>query len=376
MRIIADENIPQIAEALRGVGAVRLLHGRKITREEVQDADALLVRSITPVNAALLEGTAIRFVGTATAGTDHLDIPWLDAQGITHVSAAGSNARSVFEYVAAALLELCAEAPLEGRTLGIVGHGRIGSLVEGLAPVFGMKVLLCDPPKARALGAVVPYLPLEEVLRNSDVLTFHVPRIADGKDRTAGMIGEAELSRMKRGAVLLNTSRGDVIGGAPLLAALRDGHLAAAVLDVWEDEPRVDPGLLARVQIATPHVAGYSTDGKLAGTLMVADALRAFLGMATGDWSPRLPAPIEPALTVAPDMEALDALRWIVRAAWDIREDDARTRDALKKDTTGAAFDALRKNYPVRREFAAFTAESEDRSVRELAARLGFRLSG
>lgn len=352
MRILADENIPYVRDAFATLGDVETLSGRAMTPEIIRDADLLLIRSITKVNAALLDGSRVRFVATATIGEDHVDKAYLAGQGITFASAPGSNANSVGEYVAAALLEIeqAYHLPLEGKTLGIVGVGNVGKRVLAKATALGLTCVLNDPPLERATGDP-RYRPIEEVLA-CDFVTTHVPLTKTGGDATFHLIDEAFLARMKPGAVLINSARGAVADGWALLNAIASGHLTACVLDVWEGEPEVNVALLDEVFIGTPHIAGYSFDGKVNGTRMIYEAACCFLGV-SADWDPAplLPEPECPALEVrGGDSEAV---RESVRAVYAIRRDDAamRTLLTLPEPDRAAHFDRLRKQYPRRREF-------------------------
>lgn len=356
MRIVADENIPYVAEAFERLGSVKTLSGRKMTREVLAEADVLLVRSITPVNEALLAGTPVRFVGTATIGFDHVDTAYLQRHGIAFATAAGSNANSVAEYIMAALLVLAERLNLrlEGRTLGVVGYGNVGTKVVRYATqALGMKVLVNDPPLQRQ-GVAIDFVDLERVLAESDAVTLHVPLTKEGPDRTHRLIDAAHLARMKPGAILLNSSRGSVVVGEDLGAALADGRLRAAVLDVWENEPTIDPALLRRVALATPHIAGYSFDGKVAGTQMLFDALCRHLRISDKfvNWSQLVPSAEDPVIRFEPTGDDQADLRQILRRIYDIEADDARLRRLadLPADQQGPYFDKLRKEYPVRRE--------------------------
>ncbi|MCC6547483.1 4-phosphoerythronate dehydrogenase [Candidatus Sumerlaeota bacterium] len=357
MLIVADANIPFAAEAFAQYGEVRLSPGRELSARDLVAADALIVRSVTNVNEALLKGTAVRFVGTATIGIDHLDLPFLSGAGIPWASAAGCNARSVVEWVVAALAEICVARGDDwtGRTLGIVGHGNVGSRLAPVARRLGMNVLVNDPPLARA-GALAGFVPLGELLAESDFVTLHVPMIRDGEDCTRHLIGAGEFARMKPGAVLLNASRGAVVNNAEALAAT---PRVAMVLDVFEGEPRPNRDLVAACAIATPHIAGYSFEGKVNGTRMMAEALGRFLGRKSA-WNPVLPAPTD--ATITPTARGtMAAVRDAIRASYDIRADDARLREGspLQDDAWGKHFDLLRKNYLQRREFANYTISDD-----------------
>lgn len=366
LRIVADANIPAARDAFGRFGSVRLLPGREITRAATEAADVLLVRSVTRVDEALVGGTPVRFVGTATAGTDHVDAAALARLGVAFASAPGSNATSVVEYVLAALLHLAGLDEIAGKTLGVVGAGAVGGRLVPRARALGMNVLVCDPPRAAAGHVDHDYRPLNDVLAAADIVTLHTPLTGPGESRwpTRGLIGAQEMTAIKLRSQLVNAARGSVVDGPALLASYLYGRLGAFVLDCWPGEPSPNPDLVERALIATPHIAGYSAEGKLAGTAMVTEALR--------DWAAveglEVPAPwTAPAATVrfinAPDRtRALTDALWLSslqRASYSIFDDDERFRaamDAAGPDPTAraAAFAELRRAYPTRHENAAF----------------------
>lgn len=333
-------------------GRFRTVPGRSITRETLADAEVLFVRSITKVNRALLEGTPVRFVATATIGEDHIDKAYLSERGVAFSSAPGCNANSVGEYIVAALLVLAERHGLDlsRMKLGIVGVGNVGKHVLANADALGLEYVLNDPPLADQTGDP-RYRPLGEIL-DCDIISLHVPLEKTGRYPTWHLADGAFLEAMKPGSIFVNTSRGAVTDNGALKGALRDGHLRAAVLDVWEGEPRLDPELLAMVDIGTPHIAGYSFDGKVNGTRQVYEAFCRFLDK-TPDWDPApiLPPPECPKLVV--DASAPDAVARAVQAVYDIMKDDAAMRGMLSLPGAerGAYFDKLRKNYGRRREF-------------------------
>lgn len=370
LTIIADENIPHVEAAFGALGSVHRLPGRAIGPDDVRAADILLVRSVTPVGPALLDDSTVRFVGSATIGTDHIDHRYLRERDIAFAHAPGSNADSVVEYVTAALLRLAAErdTALRGLRLGIVGCGSIGGRLIRRMPALGLELLTNDPPLQRAAerdGVPHAFLPLDDVLRHADILTVHVPLTRTGRDATVHLLGEPELRRMQPEAWLVNAARGPVVDNAALLRVLRDDHLGAVVLDVWEHEPHPDPDLLERVDLATPHIAGYSFDGKAAGTIMLYHALAERLD-AHVDWDPEavLAPTAADRLTLAPPDPALPEHRWLdalVRQAYPIAEDDARMRAllGLSAEDRGPAFVHLRRDYPRRRAFDRFTVDAD-----------------
>jgi erythronate-4-phosphate dehydrogenase len=363
--ILADENVPFAREAFGTLGEVRLKHGRHISHADLGDVDLLVVRSITRVSASLLAGTRVRFVGTATSGTDHVDAADLERLGIAFHAALGCNANAVAEYMAAAWLTLAklGGGTLAGRRVGIVGVGHVGSLVAKNARALGMEPVLNDPPKARETGRA-DFRPLHDLL-DCDIITCHTPLTFDGPDPTYRLIGEQVFSRLKRGAWFCNAGRGEVVHEAALHRALDEGCLDAVVLDVWDHEPEIDGRLLARVDIGTPHIAGYSLEGKLNGTAMVYRAACAFLGVEPA-WSPETAVPPRrPGLPLAGfgdgetalarlDRRGVAALADAVAAAYPVLRDDEALRRTVGMSETerGRAFDRLRKTYPTRREFS------------------------
>ena len=378
MLIVADENIPFVREAFGALGTIRLISGRAMTPEAVRDAEMLLVRSVTPVNEVLLAGSAVRFVGTATIGADHVDQDYLARRDIRFAAAPGSNANSVAEYVTAALLVLARRQgrELAGRSLGVIGVGNVGSCVVEKARVLGMQVVLNDPLLRRKTGDA-RYRPLEEIF-NCDFITLHVPLEELGPDPTWHLADAAFVKRMKPETVLLNTSRGAVADNAALLHALKTGIIAGAVLDVWEGEPVIDCALLDRVALGTPHIAGYSFDGKVNGTVMLYEAACDFLGIEPSwDAAAHMPAPEHPELSV--DSKAApgeDVLRQAVLTVYPIERDDRALRGICRQppDERAAHFDRLRKEYPPRREFhyTDVIMENEDRRVAAALGGLGF----
>ena len=379
MRIVADENIPYAREAFGTLGDVELVAGRSVTATTVCECEVLACRSVTKIDRDLLDGSAVRFVGTATIGIDHVDIGYLRRRGIAFASAPGSNANSVAEYIAAAMLVLARRGGFElaGKTLGVIGVGNVGSRVVAKAQALGMRVLRNDPPLWRQTGDA-GYLPLD-ALFEADFLTLHVPLTREGRDATWHLADAAFIERMRPDAALVNSSRGAVVDGSALGDALARGAIADAVLDVWEGEPVVDPALLERVAIATPHIAGYSFDGKVCATEMIYRAACKAVG-AEPTWSGAdvLPPPPVPRLEVdctgRPDE---DVVREAVLGIYDIEADDRGLRglpaDAAER---GPFFDRLRKTYPERREWhnttLALSGASE--ALQAKLAGLGFRV--
>ena len=374
LKIVADAAIPFAHDAFSVLGTVLRIPGRDIDAAAVRDADALIVRTVTKVDEALLAGSRVRFVGTATIGFDHVDVDYLTAAGIGFATAAGCNATSVAEYVTTALLQLAVwrDWRLSEKTLGVIGVGNCGSRVAARAEALGVTVLQNDPPLRRQTGDA-RFRPIDELLERADLLTYHVPLNRGGIDNTFHVINAETLGRMREGAAVLNTCRGPVHETAALKDALRAGRIAAAVVDVWEDEPNIDLDLLGLVRIATPHVAGYSRDGKVGGTTMMFQALRRHFG-SEAVWDPQAvigPPPV-PELTLTAGGRRDEAvLAEVTSAVYDILADDAGLRRIadLPADQRGPCFDRLRSEYAVRREFRFTTLDCPD-ATPALAAKL------
>ena len=354
MKIIADENIPFVAECFSSIGEVEVVGGREITPGVVADADILLARSVTRVGADLLAESSVRFVGTATIGFDHIDIEYLLRNNIGFASAPGSNANSAAEYVIAALLNVGQKhnLDLQGKSIGVIGAGNVGSRVAKKATALGMRVYLNDPPLQRETGDA-KYLPIEELF-DCDFITFHTPLTFEGVDKTFHLADEKFFKLLKGGCVFFNTSRGRVVDSEALKTAIRSGRLKVVVLDVWENEPNIDMELLEMVDIGTPHIAGYSLDGKVAGMIMIYKAACKYFGFSVKfDVEDFLPEPNVPELKINPNIGKQDVLLGAVKKIYDIKKDDFRLRQILNKqaEESGEFFSGLRKNYPVRREF-------------------------
>jgi erythronate-4-phosphate dehydrogenase len=375
--ILVDENVPYALESFGRLGRVRALPGRRITAADLEDAGVLIVRSVTRVDAALLGGSRVRFVGTATIGCDHVDLEYLRAQDIEFASAPGSNAISVAEYVMAALLESAhvRGATLEGATLAIVGVGNVGSSVAQRAAALGMRCLRNDPPRRRA-GADPAYVDLADALPQADYVTLHVPLTREGPDATLDLAGPAFFQAMRPDAVFLNTSRGAVVDEAALAAAIESGRVSHTVLDVWRGEPAIDGKMVGRAFLATPHIAGYSFDGKVAATTMLYRAACRWLGRPDDlDLSPLLPPASVPHLDLTTSTGSdEEILRRALAAVYDIGEDDRALRQTLSAASPATEFDRLRKEYKRRRElrYTGLSLDPKRAALARKAAGLGF----
>jgi len=353
LTIVADENIPALESLFGHLGTLRTCAGRNMRPEQVQDADVLLVRSVTRVDASLLTGSRVRFVGTATIGTDHVDQAWLEQQGIGFSSAPGCNADSVVDYVLAALTQIAAEDrfDLRRKKIGIVGVGNVGRRLQRRLDALGLDLLLCDPPRQASESGLEHFVDLETLLEQADIICLHTPLTRTGRWPTHHLLNAERLQRLRPDVLLLNAGRGPVIDNAALLALARQRPQMALVMDVWEHEPLVDPELVALCRIATPHIAGYALDGKIRGTWMLYQALCRQLSRPPAiELSEVLPpAPAQRLHLHLPDDPCVP-----VRTVYDIYRDDRAFRRLMSGDESQIrqGFDQLRRDYPERREFA------------------------
>ena len=382
MHIVADENIPLLDEFMGGFGRLTRLPGRLIDRTAVADADILLVRSVTPVNAEMLADTPVRFVGTCTIGTDHLELPGLAAAGIEVVNAPGCNARGVVEYVLSCLLTFSerATSAWQDKVVGIIGVGEVGGRLATTLQALGVETLLCDPPRVEQGES--GFVGLDELIERCDVISCHVPLTEDGPHATYHLVDEPRLAALRPGAWLINSSRGPVIDNTALNYVLAQRSDLLVALDVWEHEPLADPQLASRCALATPHIAGYSLDGKLRGTAQIYQALCRYLQLPAElvleQLAPRSGAG---SLVLEPGTPPDWALTRALRLVYDVRDDDARLRAMLAAARTDQAsregFDQLRKEYPLRREcnlLQISCAAAEPQMARRLLA-AGFELN-
>lgn len=370
LKIVCDDKIPFLKGVLEPYANVDYHPGSKITSDMVRDASAVVTRTRTKCNQGLLQGSQVRFIGTATIGFDHIDTQWVEANGIGWTNAPGCNSGSVKQYIAAALALLIDEKgiSLSGKTMGIVGVGNVGSKVAQVADAFGMKVLLCDSPRKRREGG--DFVDFETIVGQSDFISFHTPLNRTGEDKTYHLFDFEVVPKLKRGVTILNTSRGEVIDTEALKTAIDQGVVANAVIDVWEHEPHIDLQLLDKVYVATPHIAGYSLDGKALGTAMVVRALSARFGFPLADWFPlSIPMPEHPLVAFdATGLSHEQALAKAILHTYPLRRDDQTLRLSVE------TFEDQRGNYPVRREFGAYNAKIENASSNliEILKSLGF----
>lgn len=348
MKIIADEKIPFLRGALERFAEMVYVDGRSFTPDIVKDADALIIRTRTKCDAQLLDGSSVKSIFTATIGFDHIDRNYCASHNIHWQNAPGCNSSSVQQYIASALamLHLHKGYDLRGKTIAIVGVGNVGSKVAAWAELLGLRVVLVDPPRAKGEKGFTPY---KVALAMADIITYHTPLTYDGECPTFHLFNADTLSLIRKGAILINTSRGEVVDTSALKQALSSGIIAEAVIDVWENEPTIDPELHERAFIYTPHVAGYSYDSKRNGSSMTIESLCKYYNLNNDGWEAEaLPSPKEPHIVIDANDDPFEAALRMLSHTYDIMADDQR----LRNDPTGA--EEQRGNYPLRREIGAY----------------------
>jgi erythronate-4-phosphate dehydrogenase len=374
MKIVCDNKIPFLEGALEPYAEVVYLPGNKTTADVVRDADALITRTRTICNESLLKGSKVKLIATATIGFDHIDTEWCDANDIEWTNAPGCNSSSVEQYIGSLLVTMAHEMNfrLSDKTVGIIGVGNVGSKIAKLANILGLKVLLNDPPRARKEGDS-DFVSLDELIMKSDIITCHVPLQRDGEDATYHLFDAKRLNSLREDQILINSSRGEVIDNKALKDVLKDGKIRAASLDVWENEPNIDSELLDLLFTGTPHIAGYSLDGKANGTTMSVQAIGCKFGLPCKEWIVKeIPSPIQ-TLNFTIDTNGKDeedVLSEAILHTYRIKEDDTR----LRNDIT--TFEQQRASYPVRREFSAFTLtmKGSNRVLEDKLLSLGFNI--
>ncbi|MBU8902286.1 MAG: 4-phosphoerythronate dehydrogenase PdxB [Victivallales bacterium] len=370
MKIIADDKIPFLRGVLESCAEVVYLPGAKISPADTKDADAIITRTRTKCNEKLLTGSKLKFIATATIGYDHIDTAWVEAKGIKWTNAPGCNSSSVAQYISSALLSLACQhkISLRGKTLGVVGVGNVGSKVAKVGEALGMRVLLNDPPRADKEGQGA-FVDLAQVVAEADFITMHVPLNKGGKYPTYHLGNKELFKSMKASAFYINSSRGNICDNPALKEALQEQNIAGAVLDVWENEPDLDLELLDLLDFGTPHIAGYSADGKANGTAMSVNALSEFFGLDFADWYPSdVPLPEKRSLTISEDGSFEEKMLLAVSLTYNIKDDSDRLRNSP------STFEKQRGDYPLRREFPVFTVKCEDNEVFGALIQLGFEI--
>lgn len=375
-KIIADNKIPFLKGVLEPYAEVEYYDGFKITKQCIRDADALIIRTRTKCNAELLDNSNIKLIATATIGYDHIDTEYCNNHNIHWLNAPGCNSSSVMQYITSALLTIASKNnfALFERTLGVIGIGNVGAKVVKIAEAFGMKVLQNDPPRMRKENCT-QFVPLDELIYNSDIITFHVPLNKVGIDKTLYLADESFFEKVNKGTILLNSSRGRVVNTSALKKTIKSGKVSYAVLDVWENEPDIDKELLEMVSIATPHIAGYSADGKANGTSICVNAVSNYFNLGIEEnWYPQnIPSPDSSSVIKinSGNLAYQEILYRAVCSTYNILDDNNRLKNSPE------TFEKQRGDYPVRREFPFYKVElnSAESKIVNTLRNLGFRIN-
>lgn len=379
MKILADENIPMARELFSDHGSVKTFQGRDLSAEDLRDVDVLLIRSITQVNEALLTGTTVKFVGTATIGMDHIDKIWLEKQGIGFTNAPGCNAIAVAEYVLSGLFYISTQFNVDLRTckVGIIGAGNVGSALAHRLDILGIPTVLNDPPLAE-FDKDRTYVDYDE-LSTCNIISCHVPLTTseDSQWPTKHMINKSFLSKMTQLQYFINTARGGVVNTPDLRNWLHENPDCEAILDVWENEPDIDSDLLEASLIATPHIAGHSYEGKVRGTAMLYQEFCRYFDLTSNLDSDQLLNDYQPKdrIQLKQDLNYMDAMSSAMWKVYDISHDDKALRAGLNKDMK-THFDRLRRGHKIRRECTAHRIDevsAPDGALKTLK-QLGFKV--
>lgn len=357
MKIVIDNKIPYIKGALEPFAEVIYLSGKETTAEIVKDADAIITRTRTICDRKLLEGSKVKYIATATIGFDHIDTDYCREAGIQWTNAPGCNAESVNQYIASALFSwsMRKRLDLKGMTIGIVGVGNVGSRVAKTCEILGMNVLLNDPPRERNESSD-EFVSLQRIQKEADIISFHVPLNLTGDDVTLHMGNENFFQNLGKAPLIINSCRGEVIDSESVYNAIEANDIAGFIADCWENEPEINLDLLNICEYGTPHIAGYSKDGKANGTQMSVRALSRFFDLGINDWKPEeVELPDNSVIEIDGDQRReYSILAEAILSTYDIETDDDDLRDSPIK------FEQLRGDYPVRREFNTYTIKAKN----------------
>jgi erythronate-4-phosphate dehydrogenase len=366
MKLIADVHIPFLKGVLEPFfEEIQYIATQDITPQTVRDADALLIRTRTNCNESLLSESKVKFIGSATIGFDHIDTDYCDKTGIKWVNSPGCNSDAVLQWVLSALFQIQDDFKIDysGKVIGIVGVGNVGRRVANAARFLGFKVLCCDPPRVRN-ESLTDFVDFETITKESDIISFHVPLKLNGENATWHMANEKFFAEIKQGAIIINSSRGEVIDSNELLKAIQTKITKASAIDVWENEPNISAELIASSIIATPHIAGYSLEGKVLGTKMVVDKLSEFFNLGLHPWLPN-PNPLTKKVLISHP----ESVKEIISKTYDIKADDIALRFSLDK------FENLRNTYNYRRDFTGHEVVADNNTIIDVISKLGFQVN-
>lgn len=368
MKIIADKNIPYLKGIAEHFGDVTYLDGADFTKEAIREADTLIVRTVTRFDEKNLAGSNVKLICSATIGYDHIDTEYCDTHGIAWRNAPGCNSGSVQQYITSSLIVIAQKKgfDLKDKTIGIVGVGNVGKKVARACEILGMKVLLNDPPRLRA-EKDEKFVSLKTIMDDADIITFHTPLVKDGEDKTYHLADERFFSSLGKKPVIINSARGGIINTQAVKEAIRQEQISGAIIDCWEDEPLIDLEYMNMVDIATPHIAGYSADGKANATRMSLESIADFYNL---DRSPisliEIPSPDKPVIDLNNYTQSVDRIYSALLETYTPMSDYSRLKAAP------STFKQLRNNYPLRREASAYKIENATSTERTILTNLGF----
>lgn len=356
IKIVADKHIPFLQDVFEPYADIEYFPGKEITNKIVKNADCLIIRTRTKANEELLKGSQIKMIASATIGHDHIDKTYCEQNNIAWTNAEGCNSSSVKQYIASVFAQLYKKSneTFTGKTLGIVGVGNVGKKVAALGEKLGMKVLLNDPPRKRNEDSV-DFVSLENILQESDILSIHAPLSKSGQDKTLHLFDRNAFELMSQKPVLINSARGEIVKTDDLKCAIDNELIKLTILDTWENEPNIDLELMNMVFLASPHIAGYSADGKATGTKMVVNAVSRFFDLPLNHWQAvEIPFPFEKEIKVKGEND-LDIWANAILQTYDVFNDDKKLRDFPQN------FEKFREDYPIRREPTAFLIKGKEK---------------
>lgn len=370
MKIVADKNIPYLKGVAEYFGDVTYLDGADFTKEAIKDADTLIVRTVARFDEENLSGSNVKLICSATIGYDHIDTAYCDANGIAWRNAPGCNSGSVQQYIVSSLIVMAQKKgfDLKDKTIGIVGVGNVGKKVAKACEILGMKVLLNDPPRQRAEGGE-NFVSLDTIKEEADIITFHTPLVKAGEDKTFYLADEHFFATLGKQSIIINSARGGIVNTSAIKEALQKGKICGAVIDCWENEPNIDLEYMNMVDIATPHIAGYSADGKANATRMSLESIAEFYSL---DRAPitmvKAPEPDNPIIDMNGFPSSSNRIFAALLGTYLPMDDFARLR------AYPATFKQLRNNYPLRREASAYSVVNANGYEEKILEKLGFQL--
>lgn len=367
MKIVADKNIPFLQGIAEHYGDVEYLPGNQFTKEAIKDADTLIVRTVTTFNKDLLEGSNVKLICTATIGFDHIDTQYCDENGITWKNAPGCNSGSVMQYITSSLLLIAKkhQFDLKDKTIGIIGVGNVGSKVAKACSILGMKVLLNDPIRQKNEG-ITNFVDLETIKREANIITFHTPLSKNGEYPTFHLANATFFDQLSKRPIIINSARGGIVETEAIKEAIKTKKISGAIIDCWEKEPNIDLEYMNLVDIATPHIAGYSADGKANATRMSLETIANYWHKSS-DEAKTVKAPQVPNPHIK--LNEGDTNTLIEKAILTTYNTEKDHADLLRDPST---FSALRSNYSLRREYQAYIIECSNQEVVKTLSELGF----